>query len=67
MTNVFKQIVICKELGILAPFECVCFDHTLGESILQGGQKICSHIVPFSKGLNFNHGNFGTYFSKLFA
>ncbi len=29
ITNVFKQIVICEKLGILAPFEGVCFDHAL--------------------------------------
>jgi len=28
-TNVFKQIVNCKKLGILAPFEGVCFNHAL--------------------------------------
>jgi hypothetical protein len=29
MTNVFKQIVICEKLGILAAFEGVCFGHAL--------------------------------------
>ncbi len=32
MTNVFKQIVTCEELGILAPFESVCFDHALSKT-----------------------------------
>jgi hypothetical protein len=27
MTNVLKQIVSCERLGILAPFEGVCFGH----------------------------------------
>jgi hypothetical protein len=51
VTNVLKQIVICEDLGILAPFESACFDHTLGENTLQGGQKCC-HIVLFSKGVH---------------
>jgi hypothetical protein len=51
MTYVLKQIVICEKLGILAPFESVCFDHTLGDSTQQGGQKCC-HIVLFSKGVH---------------
>ncbi len=29
MTYVLKQIVNCEELGILAPFKCVCFGHAL--------------------------------------
>jgi hypothetical protein len=29
MTNVLKQIVNYEELGILAPFEGVCFGHAL--------------------------------------
>jgi hypothetical protein len=29
MTNVFKQIVSCKKMGILAQFEGVCFSHAL--------------------------------------
>jgi hypothetical protein len=29
MTNVFRQIFICKKMGVLAPFEGVYFSHAL--------------------------------------
>ncbi len=32
MTNVFKQIVSYQRLAILAPFEGVCFGHTLSKA-----------------------------------
>jgi hypothetical protein len=32
MTNAFKQIVNCEKLGILAPFEGVCFLLVLSKS-----------------------------------
>jgi hypothetical protein len=32
MTNVFKQIVSYERLGILAPFEGVCFGHALSKA-----------------------------------
>jgi hypothetical protein len=32
MTNVFKQIVNYEKLGILAPFEGVCFGHALSKT-----------------------------------
>jgi hypothetical protein len=33
MTIVFKQIASCEELGILAPFEGVCFGHAIFKAI----------------------------------
>jgi hypothetical protein len=32
MTNVLKQIVNYEKLGILAPFEGVCFGHALSKT-----------------------------------
>jgi hypothetical protein len=32
MTNDLKQIVRCEELGMLAPFESVCFEHALSKA-----------------------------------
>jgi hypothetical protein len=32
MINVFKKIVSCEKLGILAPFEGVCFGHALSKA-----------------------------------
>jgi hypothetical protein len=32
MINALKQIVSCENLGILAPFEGVCFGHALSKA-----------------------------------
>ncbi len=32
MIDVLKRIVRCEELGILAPFESVCFEHALSKA-----------------------------------
>jgi hypothetical protein len=41
MTNVFKQILICEKMGILAPFEGVCFGHALF--------KVCQYATSNEK------------------
>jgi hypothetical protein len=37
MKNVLKQIISYEELGILAPFEGVCFGHAFS--------KACQHVT----------------------
>jgi len=37
LTYVLKQIVNFEELGILAPFKCVCFGHAL--------LKACQYVI----------------------
>jgi hypothetical protein len=46
MTNVLKQIVSYERLGILAPFESVCFGHALSKACQYAtfGEKINSSL-----------------------
>ncbi len=48
MTNVFKQIIICEKMGILAPFEGVCFGHALFKVCQYANEKVSSSLQPMN-------------------
>ncbi len=60
MTNVFKQIIRYKKLGILAPFEGVCFGHVF--------KKTCEYatfVEKFNLGLQHVNMKFAQFQFKL--
>jgi hypothetical protein len=43
-----KQTIICEKLGILAPFEGVCFGHALFKLCQYANEKVSSSLQPMN-------------------